>query len=238
MRAPVILIVLPLLLIAAARPGHDLSSRAKANLAALVSAADYPDAAIRAGVQGRVAFALDVSAEGRVTACAIETSSGSPLLDETTCSIMIYRAQFAPARDRRGQPATDRIRSAVRWVLPKAEEATGLASRAKANLAALVSDADYPDEAIRAGAQGTVRFALEVAADGHVTGCTVEMSSGSPVLDQATCQIMTARAQFTPAHDSRDQPTADTVRAAIRWVLPQPEEPADNEADPPDPPSP
>jgi TonB family protein len=224
------------MLIAAGRASPDLSSRAKANLAALLSDSDYPDAAIRAGVQGKVRFALDVSAEGRVTACAIETSSGSPLLDETTCGIMIYRAQFVPAHDRRGRPTTDRIRSAVRWVLPRAEEATALTSRAKANLAALVSDADYPDEAIRAGAQGIVRFALDVGADGHVTGCTVEMSSGSPVLDQTTCQVMAARAQFVPARDAAGRPATDSVHSAIHWVLPAPEEPAENETGPADPP--
>ena len=198
-----------------------------------MSDADYPDAAIRARVQGRVAFALDVSAEGRVTACAIETSSGSPLLDETTCQIMIYRAQFVPARDRKGRATTDRVHAAMRWVLPKAEEATALSTRAKANLAALVSDADYPDEAIRAGAQGTVRFSLDVAPDGHVTGCTIDVSSGSPLLDQTTCQIMTARAQFVPAHDQAGRPSADRLHAAIRWVLPQPEEPANSETEPP-----
>ncbi len=232
MYARLMLLILPLLLVAAGHPRPGLSSRAKANLAAVVNDSDYPDAAIRAGVQGRVAFALDVSAEGRVTACTIEKSSGSPLLDETTCRIMIYRPQFVPAHDRLGRPTTDRIRSAVRWVLPRAEEAAALTSRAKANLAALVSDADYPDEAIRAGAQGMVRFALDVGADGRVTGCTVELSSGSPVLDQTTCQVMSSRAQFVPARDAAGRVATDRVHSAIRWVLPQPEEPAENEADP------
>jgi TonB family protein len=199
-------------------------------LAELISDADYPDAAIRAGAQGRVAFALDVAVDGHVTACAIVASSGSPILDQTTCQIMIYRAQFVPAHDAKGRPTTDRVHAAVRWVLPKPEETTGLASRAKANLAELVNDADYPDEAIRAGAQGMVGFSLDIAADGHVTACAIETSSGSPILDGTTCQIMTARAQFVPARDLKGRPTTDRVHARVRWVLPQMQEEEGNGA--------
>jgi protein TonB len=107
-----------------------------------------------------------------------------------------------------------------------------LSSRAKANLGALVTDEDYPPSAIRAEAQGIVGFLLDVDPAGRVTGCTIKSSSGSEVLDQATCRIMTARAQFVPAHDRKGRPTTDRVWARIRWVLPQADEGDDNEATP------
>lgn len=93
-------------------------------------------------------------------------------------------------------------------------------AHARANLASYVSDADYPASAIRAEQQGTTGFRLTVGTDGHVTGCDVTSSSGSPALDQATCRIMRSRARFTPARDDHGNPTTDSVSSRIRWVLP------------------
>jgi protein TonB len=98
---------------------------------------------------------------------------------------------------------------------PKIEPA-----RAKANLASYVSDADYPDSALRNEESGTTGFRLDVGPNGRVTNCTVTASSGSASLDSATCRIMRARARFTPAHDSSGAPVSDAVSARIKWVLP------------------
>jgi protein TonB len=118
MRARSSLLILPLIALLAGGAGKDLSSRAKGNLAAAVSDADYPPSAIRAGAQGIVAFELDV-ADGRVSACRATSSSGSPILDSTTCRIMIARMQFTPAHNRKGRPTTDRIHNRMKWVLPQ-----------------------------------------------------------------------------------------------------------------------
>lgn len=93
-------------------------------------------------------------------------------------------------------------------------------ARAKGNLGDHVSDADYPAAALRAEEEGTTRFRLTVAPNGRVSACTVTQSSGSRVLDTATCRIMERRARFTPARDSDGKPTGDTVSSAIRWELP------------------
>jgi periplasmic protein TonB len=94
------------------------------------------------------------------------------------------------------------------------------AARARANLGSYVSNADYPDTAIRNEEQGTTRFRLLVGPDGRVTDCAVTGSSGSSALDAATCRLMKARARFTPARDSSGNPTSDSVASTIRWVLP------------------
>jgi TonB family protein len=93
-------------------------------------------------------------------------------------------------------------------------------TRARANLASYVSDADYPPEAIIMGQQGTVGFQLEVAPDGSVKRCAVISSSESPALDEATCRIMSERGRFTPARDRHGRPVTDRVSSRIRWVLP------------------
>jgi protein TonB len=93
--------------------------------------------------------------------------------------------------------------------------------RAQANLASYLSDDDYPAEAIRKGEQGLVAFRLEVSASGAVSGCTVELSSGSALLDASTCNILSERARFTPARDGSGRAVADSVTGRIRWALPE-----------------
>jgi TonB family protein len=95
-------------------------------------------------------------------------------------------------------------------------------AKARANLAVLLSDDDYPAEAIRKGEQGTVGFRLAVSPEGLVTDCSVIASSGSAILDGQTCRLMSERARFTPARDVRGGAAADTVQARIRWILPEP----------------
>jgi protein TonB len=93
-------------------------ARAKANLASLFSDQDYPAEAVAAREQGAVGFSLDVGPTGLVSACAITRSSGSALLDSTTCRIMAARARFTPARDRNGHPVPDRLAGRIVWRLP------------------------------------------------------------------------------------------------------------------------
>jgi TonB family protein len=89
-------------------------------------------------------------------------------------------------------------------------------------LTSFLSVEDYPVAAIRAGEHGTVSFRLSVGADGRVYGCVVTGSSGSAVLDSATCRLMTSRARFTPAGDKRGRPRADDFEGRIIWQLPAP----------------
>jgi protein TonB len=93
-------------------------------------------------------------------------------------------------------------------------------AKAKANLASYVSDADYPDAALRNEEQGTTAFRLEVGPNGRVTDCTITSSSGSSTLDSTTCRIMKSRARFTPANDSSGAAVSDSVSGRIRWVMP------------------
>jgi periplasmic protein TonB len=93
-------------------------------------------------------------------------------------------------------------------------------AKAKANLASLFSDEDYPASAQRNNESGTTGFRLEVGPNGRVTGCQVTSSSGSSALDSATCRLLTSRARFTPAHDSSGQPVSDSYGGRITWRLP------------------
>lgn len=93
-------------------------------------------------------------------------------------------------------------------------------ARAKANLASLFFDEDYPAAALAAREQGDVGFALDVGPNGRVTACTVTRSSGSTSLDDATCRVIRSRARFTPALDASGATVPDRVAGKIGWTLP------------------
>jgi TonB family protein len=86
----------------------------------------------------------------------------------------------------------------------------------------IVTNDDYPEEAIRNKEQGNVTFRLDIGSDGMPTGCSVTDSSGSPTLDATTCRILMERARFQPARDANGKPTTDSFSSRVRWVLPDP----------------
>ena len=105
-------------------------------------------------------------------------------------------------------------------------------ARPQANLYQLFSEADYPAAAIRDGHEGATTFRLDVGRDGRVAACRIIGSSGSAILDVTTCQLLAARARFSPALGSDGKPTEDSVVGRIVWRLPEPE------PEPPPPPPP
>ena len=89
-----------------------------APLASYISSADYPAEAIRRGEQGDVGVTIQVSPQGRVATCTVTRSSGSAILDATTCRLLTPRVRFIPARDAAGRPTTDIVVGRIRWMLP------------------------------------------------------------------------------------------------------------------------
>lgn len=91
----------------------------------------------------------------------------------------------------------------------------------KGNPANWATTNDYPTRALREEREGTTGFRVSVGPDGRVTGCSVTSSSGSPDLDDATCQNVTRRARFNPATDGEGQPTSGSYSNRVRWVIPK-----------------
>ena len=79
---------------------------------------DYPTRALREERAGTTGFKVSVGPDGRVTSCSVTSSSGSPDLDEATCSNVTRRARFSPAIDGDGNPTTDTYSNKIRWVIP------------------------------------------------------------------------------------------------------------------------
>lgn len=79
---------------------------------------DYPAQALRYEMTGSVGFRLRVDPEGAPSACETSYSSGWAFLDRTTCDLLMRRARFRPALDRRNKPVASYFSSRVRWEIP------------------------------------------------------------------------------------------------------------------------
>ena len=91
----------------------------KGNPANWATTNDYPSRALREERAGTTGFRVTVGPDGRVTSCDVTSSSGSPDLDEATCSNVSRRARFAPATDGEGNPTSGSYSNRIRWVIPK-----------------------------------------------------------------------------------------------------------------------
>lgn len=90
---------------------------ATGDLQSLFRSTDYPVAALERREEGTVTLQLTVGTLGRVRACNVTSSSGSPTLDTVSCKILEKRALFTPARDSSGRPTTDMVIQEIRWLL-------------------------------------------------------------------------------------------------------------------------
>jgi protein TonB len=105
---------------------------------------------------------------------------------------------------------------------PPPPPAISKAAAAKGNPASWVTNDDYPPSALRAEEQGSVGISFEINAEGRIENCTVTSSSGSSVLDQATCRLVTRRGRYSPALDAAGNPMRGgrkTLR--FRWQITQ-----------------
>lgn len=84
----------------------------------------------------------------------------------------------------------------------------------------LVTAADYPEAARVRRLAGTMRVALDVGASGRVVRCRRLASTGTAILDAATCRLLLARAQFQPTRDADGKAVAGTYETSVSWPRP------------------
>jgi TonB family protein len=83
-----------------------------------ITSDDYPTQAIQGAVTGIVVFRLMVGEDGRPESCDVLESSGSTWLDQYTCTLVMRRARFNPARDGLGTPMRGVYSNRVRFNVP------------------------------------------------------------------------------------------------------------------------
>jgi protein TonB len=94
------------------------AAKAKGDPAGWILADDYPAAAIRGNMQGKVAIRFAIDEHGRVRRCDTVRSSGHAILDDAACAAILRRGSFEPARDAAGNPVAVSMERNVVWRLP------------------------------------------------------------------------------------------------------------------------
>ena len=80
----------------------------------------------------------------------------------------------------------------------------------------------YPPAARATGEEGRVSFTLSIDDSGRVTDCKVTKSSESPLLDETTCNFMTANGRFEVARNKKNKPTPSKWSSSMMWKLETP----------------
>jgi len=82
-----------------------------------------------------------------------------------------------------------------------------------------INISDYPREAARLKAGGTVIVHLDVGTDGRVKACRVAVSSRNAELDRTTCRLATQRFRYRPATDGEGRAVPDLAGWRQDWWL-------------------
>lgn len=80
-----------------------------------IRVSDYPRAARRAGIGGRVEFRFIVGVTGQVASCTITRSSGNAELDATTCRVVMKRFRYRPSTNAAGYPVPSEVEGEHLW---------------------------------------------------------------------------------------------------------------------------
>jgi TonB family protein len=83
----------------------------------------------------------------------------------------------------------------------------------------------YPAEAVNKGLEGSVDFEVDVDANGKPIACRIASSSGQPILDQATCDVIRLKARFNAARNSDGKPIAGQYSNTAVWRIAGPPTP-------------
>lgn len=98
-------------------------------------------------------------------------------------------------------------------------------ARPDGNPGGWINTADYPPEALMAHSEGVTAYKLSIDTKGVITNCVVTASSGSAVLDDATCRVLKQRGSFIAATDSKGRPIGSSYYGRTRWAIPAPPRP-------------
>jgi TonB family protein len=178
----------------------------------------YPAEAWKKGIEGSVTFDVDVSPEGKPTACRVVVSSGYQVLDQATCDAVQAKGRFVPATGQDGRPVPGHYSNRTIWRIPNlpqawtrapAEPIAGshlqvAAPTAIAPVPSMTSDwwSDYydtPAQGVAPGEASLVVAEITVNKFGGFAGCVGHTYVGNPQMGPYVCSRLEKRAVFDPA---------------------------------------
>ena len=190
-----------------------------------VVAYDYPSRSLAYDEEGTTGFRLTIGLDGKVSDCAIISSSGFALLDAATCKHITRRARFSPALDNDGNPIEGSYSNRVTWRLPEmpsfAQQIDLVPSGPQATFGVRIeiNELSYPLEALEKGMRGHANVLLLISETGNVTSCSVKTSTGSPLLDTRSCDLA-SKWTFLPGRDFAGKAIAGDTSHEFVWILP------------------
>ena len=129
--------------------------------------------------EGVTKFSLMVSPMGAVEQCKIVVSSGFIILDQLTCSLMMSRGHFYPAKDQSGLPISSLYENTIAWVRP------GHVLKASASPPYLsLTVKRLPDNV---SSPTVIRVIVIVAPDGRIEACEGQGKDASMALNAVAC---------------------------------------------------
>lgn len=81
-----------------------IATKAKVYLRDVFSDEDFPHEALVRRQEGQGKFLLLVDEKGKIANCTVIESSGIPVFDVKSCSVIVERAKAVPAKDATGKP--------------------------------------------------------------------------------------------------------------------------------------
>ena len=83
-----------------------------------LSSADYPADDRRIGHSAVINFRLMIDANGKATACHVQSTTIGESFRNATCKLIMKRARFSPGLNAGGKPVASWYENSVRWVTP------------------------------------------------------------------------------------------------------------------------
>ena len=186
---------------------------------------DYPTYSLAYDEEGTTGFRVTIGVDGKVSHCAVTSSSGYELLDTATCKNITRRARFTPALDNDGNPIEGNFSNRVIWRIPampsfaKQTDLLPAGPQATFGVRIEISELDYPLEALEKGVRGQTSVLLSISEMGDVTNCSVKTGTGNPALDAQSCKLASSWT-FLPARDAAGKAIAGETSHDFVWILP------------------
>lgn len=83
---------------------------------------DYPASSLQRGEEGATAYRAVIAPNGKPESCEVLSSTGNETFNRLTCSLLMRRARFSPAKNETGSPAYGVFHSVTNFWLPNSSK--------------------------------------------------------------------------------------------------------------------
>lgn len=165
-----------------------------------------------------VGVRLNVSPQGVLQSCEIESTSGIPKLDDFSCRTLVHRAKFKPAQWIDGNPTVGVFRTSVKWAVSDVPLDFSNVSKPDLDLSVQSLPAKVHSPAL-------VYIMFSVGTSGQLANCTAEPDSVSgrvesdPALVEIACEQFSKSYRAIPAKDDKGNLVPSVQDGLVRFTM-------------------